>query len=124
MSYAFESQNIREFVFQLNAMGLHPVLAHPERYSYYSRTMIEVESIVDIDTRLQLNVLSLGGFYGNTAKVKAEMMLDAGLYTFLGTDLHSLSQIEQLRSLKFEKKIARALEPLLENNDRLWNGNI
>ena len=52
------------------------------------------------------------------------MMLDAGLYTFLGTDLHSLSQIEQLRSLKFEKKIARALEPLLENNDRLWNGNI
>ena len=124
MSYAFESQNIREFVFHLNAVGLHPVLAHPERYSYYSRSLVEIESIVDIDTKLQLNLLSLGGFYGNSAKVKAEAILMAGLYTFAGTDLHSVSQIEQLKSLKFEKKTASALEPLLENNDRLWAGEL
>lgn len=120
MSYAYESQNIRDFVFYLNATGLHPVLAHPERYSYYSMEMVEVKSIVDMDTRLQLNILSLGGFYGNTAKVKAGILLEAGLYSYLGTDLHSLSQIEQLKSLKIEKKHVPAIEKLLENNDLLW----
>lgn len=120
MSYAYESQNIRDFVFHLNAVGLHPVLAHPERYSYYSRSLVEIRSIVDIDTSLQLNILSLGGFYGNTAKVKAEAILEAGLYTYLGTDLHSLAQIEQLQSLRIEKKHVAAIEKLLENNDMLW----
>lgn len=120
MSYAYESQNIRDFVFYLNATGMHPVLAHPERYSYYSSDLREVRSIVDMDTKLQLNILSLGGFYGNTAKVKAELMLQAGLYSYAGTDLHSLSQIEQLKSLRIEKKFVPALEQLLDNNDSLW----
>ena len=75
-----------------------------------------------MDTQLQLNILSLGGFYGNSAREKAEAMLAAGLYSFLGTDLHSVSQIAQLSSLKIEKKHVPAVERLLENNDRLWNG--
>ena len=122
MSYAYESRNIRDFVFHLNAVGLHPVLAHPERYSYYSASLTEIRSIADMDTQLQLNILSLGGFYGNSAREKAEAMLAAGLYSFLGTDLHSVSQIAQLSSLKIEKKHVPAVERLLENNDRLWNG--
>lgn len=121
MSYAYESQNIKDFVFHLNALGFQPVLAHPERYSYYSRSLVEIRTIVDIDTRLQLNILSLGGFYGNTAKEKAEAILERGLYTYVGTDLHSLAQIDQLKSMRIQRKHVAALEKLLENNEELWN---
>ena len=123
MSYAYESQNIRDFVFHLCNLGLHPVLAHPERYNYYSTELAELKSIADIDTVFQLNILSLGGFYGTMAKLKAERILEQGLYSFLGTDLHSVSQIAQLKSLKIRKKHVPAVEKLLENNDLLWSGS-
>ena len=122
MSYAFESHNIRSFVFDLNTNGFHPVLAHPERYNYYSRSLVELKSIADIDTRFQLNILSLGGFYGNMAKEKAEAILEHGLYTFVGTDLHSLAQIDQLKSLRLQRKHVAAVEKLIENNELLWSG--
>ena len=121
MSYAYESQNIRDFIFRLNAAGFNPVLAHPERYSYYSRSLVEISSITDMDTCLQLNVLSLGGFYGATAREKAEAILEKGLYSYLGTDLHSISQIEQLKALKIKRKHVPAVERLLAGNDALWN---
>ena len=35
MSYAAASNNIEQVIFQLRIKGLQPVLAHPERYSYY-----------------------------------------------------------------------------------------
>ena len=122
MSYAFESRNLKEFIFDLNSNGIRPVLAHPERYNYYSRSLVELKTISDLDTFLQLNILSLGGFYGNTAREKAELILEHGLYTFVGTDLHSLAQIEQLKSLKLKKKHVAAVETLLRNNDLLWSG--
>ena len=121
MSYAFESPNIKSFVFHLNALGYHPILAHPERYNYYSKKLLEISSIADIDTKLQLNILSLGGFYGHIAREKAEAMLEKGLYSYLGTDLHTLSQIEQLKSVMIGRKHVREIERLLQNNDTLWN---
>lgn len=123
MSYAYESQNIREFIFRLNINGLHPILAHPERYSFYSAALDEIRSIADMDTGLQLNILSLGGFYGKTAMLKAEKMLENGMYSYLGTDLHSLSQLESLFSLKISRKHVAAVEKLLQNNDSLWSAS-
>ena len=121
MSYAYESPGIRDFIFHLNVSGYHPVLAHPERYTFYQDVTEEMETFISMDTALQLNVLSLGGFYGKTAKAKAEHMLEKGLYTYLGTDLHSLRQIDQLKSLRIKKNHVKAVERLLENNDALWN---
>ena len=121
MSYAYESPNIREFIFHLNAIGLSPVLAHPERYGFYGLESEEIEVFKGMDTSLQLNILSLGGFYGPEAKDKAEYMLEHGMYDYLGTDLHSLSQIEQLNAVRIRKKHVPAIERLLDNNNRLWN---
>lgn len=121
MSYAFEAANIRSFIFMLNSYGLVPVLAHPERYAYYSRDLKSIRSLIDMDVRLQLNILSLGGFYGDMARTKAELMLGSGLYTYAGTDLHSISQIRQLESLRIRKRLVPAMEKLLENNEMLWS---
>ena len=76
-----------------------------------------------MDTGLQLNILYLGGFYGKTAMLKAEKMLENGMYSYLGTDLHSLSQLESLFSLKISRKHVAAVEKLLQNNDSLWSAS-
>ena len=124
MSYAYESQNIREFIFHLNAAGFHPVLAHPERYLFYPEGSEDLDVLADMDTEFQLNILSLGGFYGRQAMEKAVYLLEKGAYSYLGTDLHSLSQINQLKSLRIEKKHLPAVEKLIAGNEALWNGAV
>lgn len=118
MSYAFPAKNIRDVIFQLNTLGLAPVLAHPERYSYYS--LSQISSLVDLDCELQVNALSLGGFYGKTAMAKAEAILEKGLYSYIGTDLHSVSQISQLEQLVISKKHVPAVERLIRNNEDIF----
>ena len=124
MSYVFESLNIKDSIFYLNSTGLRPVLAHPERYIYYSKSLHDIRTLMDMDCRLQLNLLSLGGFYGRMVKAKAELMLEKGLYSYLGTDLHRLSQIDAIRELDIPWKYVPALEKLCEANDNMFDSAV
>lgn len=121
MSYAYESANIDEAIFKLVCLDFHPVLAHPERYIFYPSDLKRIGNLIDKGCELQLNLLSLGGFYGRGAFVKAEAILEKGLYSYVGTDLHSLAQIDMLRSLKFKKKHAAELERIMLGTTALFN---
>ncbi len=121
MSYAYESANIDETIFKLVCMDFHPVLAHPERYIFYPSDLKRIRNLIDKGCVLQLNLLSLGGFYGKGALVKAEAILEKGMYSYAGTDLHSLAQIGMLRSLRFKKKHAAALERIMLGTTVLFN---
>ena len=120
MSYAFSSPNLRYAIFQLRSLGYIPVLAHPERYAYFSRSLSEVKALSQLDCRFQLNLLSLGGFYGKAAQEKAQKILSEGYYSYAGSDLHALSQVSQLKSLQIEKKYALQLKRIFEENTRLY----
>lgn len=120
MSYAYESANLDETVFRLICMGYNPVLAHPERYLFYPSDLVRIREIVDKGCKLQLNLLSLGGFYGKGAAVKARAILERGLYSFAGTDLHSLAQIDMLRSMRFRRRHVPELERIMLNTTRLF----
>lgn len=121
MSYAYESANIDEVIFKLMCLDFHPVLAHPERYIFYPADLKRICNLIDKGCELQLNLLSLGGFYGRGAFVKAGAILEKGLYSYVGTDLHSLAQIDMLRSLKFKKKHAAELERIMLGTTALFN---
>lgn len=120
MSYAYESSNIDETIFRLNCMDLHPVLAHPERYIFYSPDLRRIRELVDKGCELQLNILSLGGFYGKGAAVKSAAILEKGLYSYAGTDLHSLAQIDMLKSMRFKKRHVPELERIMRNTTVLF----
>lgn len=67
--------------------GYTPILAHPERYHYYGVNKM-YHHLVDLGFQLQLNLLSLTGYYGkDTAKV-AQYLLKNNVYTYIGTDMH------------------------------------
>ena len=66
--------------------GLKPILAHPERYSYLD--FDQIRNYRDWGCCLQLNTISLTGYYGKTAQKMAESLVDNQLVDFISSDMH------------------------------------
>lgn len=86
--------------------GITPILAHPERYTYMSDD--EYTTLQRMGVIFQLNLPSLLGLYGKSAKEKAWSLLNKGYYSFSGTDIHS----PQMLPLLEEKGIKSLPLPL------------
>ncbi|KGE14301.1 tyrosine-protein phosphatase [Sphingobacterium deserti] len=103
MSYIQESKNIEKVIFDLQIKGYRPILAHPERYVFYHENPKAIERYKDLGCLLQLNVLSVFGYYGSREKKVAKYLLDRGLIDFVGTDAHHERHVYMLeRGLKKE----------------------
>ena len=76
------------------AMGLTPILPHPERYFYMSRR--ELLSYAEAGVKIQCNYGSLAGIYGPEVKARVEKLISDGIVTFYGTDLHNESYAKTL----------------------------
>lgn len=81
---------------RIKSAGYHPVLAHPERYLYMSPA--DYRKLKQAGIEFQLNLPSLTGLYGPTAKKKAEALHKHNLYNYSGTDLHSIKQLKTIIS--------------------------
>jgi tyrosine-protein phosphatase YwqE len=112
MSYAVESPNIKEAIFALQTNGYRPILAHPERYPYYFHNLENYESIYDTGCDLQLNILSLTGYYGKPIQRMAEKLLEKGWFSWIGSDLHHERHLGALLQLSADKKILKQLEKI------------
>lgn len=117
-SYMMVEPQAKEMLYQVMLKGYRPVIAHPERYNYASMALYKRWK--EKDYLLQLNLLSLGGAYGDTAKYKAQKLLKAGLYDYVGTDLHRVARVNDIiASIRLTTKERDQLEVLLENNKTL-----
>lgn len=74
------------------ALGLTPILPHPERYFYLSHD--EMIGYIDAGVRIQSNYGSLAGLYGLESQYRAQNLLDEGVVSFLATDMHNLKYVE------------------------------
>jgi protein-tyrosine phosphatase len=66
--------------------GYKPILAHPERYPYL--TIDELKNIQSWGCNLQLNTISLTGYYGTEVKKAAEALVDHQMIDFISSDMH------------------------------------
>lgn len=74
------------------ALGLTPLLAHPERYG----RLLSADDLAALHAqgvRFQGNIGSLTGFYGTRTRDLARLLLSRSLYSCWGTDSHSLSML-------------------------------
>ena len=81
--------------FELQVLGITPVLAHPERNKGLSE---EPERLVDWAKKgilFQLDLRSVSGHYGPQPKLLAERMLQSDLIHLVGSDAHRVSRSEQ-----------------------------
>lgn len=116
-SYINEPFNLAETVFRLQSMGYQPVLAHPERYTYFYGRFDDLKKIRENGALLQLNLNSLAGYYSSGAKRVAEKLIDAQMVDMVGTDAHNIKHVNILRDRTLSAEYLRKLLelPLLNN---------
>ena len=121
-SYMYKCPDMEQYLYEVVTEDNQVVIAHPERYRYAD--MDEFKHWCDSGYSLQLNLLSLAGGYGKPAKEIALCLLDAGMYDYVGTDLHKISTFSQwLPELRLRTHQIDALHRLYENNARLFGEN-
>ena len=76
--------NLFDIIFNLQLEGYKIVLAHPERYSYYS--IDDYKELVNRGVLLQINLLSLIGYYSPKVQQKTEELIRENMVDFVGTD--------------------------------------
>jgi protein-tyrosine phosphatase len=99
-----------DYFFKIGLKGYQPILAHPERYSYFHKSYVEYREIKEKGVELQVNLLSLVGYYGESVQKTALRLIDDELIDYIGTDAHHLRHIEtignQLNTPKLQKILA------------------
>lgn len=105
---------LKEFIFAVSLQGYRPVLAHPERYVYMS--LEKAEDLRDRGVLLQINLLSLIGFYGPPIQRMAEKLIQRGLVDMLGSDCHNLQHAELLPVVHRTSAFRKAMDLPLINH--------
>ena len=82
--------------------GYRPLFAHPERCRFLE--VKDCEELAEMGIRLQLNIASLTGYYGQSCRAKAEVLLKKGLYSTYGSDCHSVKTMKDQYSHTILKK--------------------
>lgn len=81
-------QYTEEFFFTLQARGISPILAHPERHPHIARYPELIVEWVNRGILMQVNGPSLVGKMGDRAMKTAETLLNSNLVHFFGSDTH------------------------------------
>lgn len=96
-SYFNPPMGLYEILKEILNRGYKPLLAHPERYNYMDAKCYE--HIQSMGIPMQLNILSLTGFYGKTVRHKAMDLMKKSTYSYVGSDLHNIGQIKLLKNV-------------------------
>lgn len=100
--------SLEDTMFEIIHAGYVPVIAHPERYTYFQEDYTLVDSLKDSGVMFQSNYSSILGFYGKNAEKLFKYMLKKGYIDFLGTDIHHINKSYVLDNFeKIEKKIIK-----------------
>ncbi|HRN91004.1 MAG TPA: histidinol phosphatase [Ferruginibacter sp.] len=96
--FAFMPDHVEDISFAIFTEGYQPILAHPERYGYTHGNYKVYHRWAEIGFHLQLNLLSLTGYYGNEVAKAARYLLKHDLVSYVGTDMHHGRHLEVLKS--------------------------
>jgi protein-tyrosine phosphatase len=111
-----EPRNLQEIIFNFQMAGYKPILAHPERYTYWYDNFDRYDELKSRGVLLQLNLMSLTGHYSPQTKKVSEKMVDANLIDAIGTDCH---RIEHLKMIEHHLNLKHIHN--LANQENLFN---
>lgn len=96
-SFSYMPSHPEEMSFSILTEGYTPILAHPERYGYYHENLRMYDRLKELGFLLQVNLLSLTGYYGKDVAKAAKYIIKNGLASFVGTDLHHHKHLDAFR---------------------------
>ena len=108
--------NVKYFdyvVYYLEAKGIKPIIAHPERYKCIQKDPDIVEEYIEKGCLIQCNYGSIVNLYGREAEKTIKTLLKKNQVHFLGSDVHRengtyliiLDAIKKIRKIIGENKI-------------------
>ena len=116
-SYTHRPYQLEEIIFEIGTAGYIPLLAHPERYRYIKNAEEEYRHLKKLGVEFQVNLNSLGGYYGSSAQKNALFLSENGLIDFLGSDTHNMHQVQNLvKVLKSNEYKTVYLNNSIKNN--------
>ncbi|MEO6732975.1 MAG: CpsB/CapC family capsule biosynthesis tyrosine phosphatase [Ferruginibacter sp.] len=114
-SYASSSNNLNEIAFAIMTKGYRPIMAHPERYFYYHDNYESYSHLKDMGFLLQVNLLSLTGYYGKSVAKAAKYLLENDMADFVGTDMHHNRHLNILQKKETLELFKRHLDRKIFN---------
>ncbi|MFY0741923.1 CpsB/CapC family capsule biosynthesis tyrosine phosphatase [Solibacillus silvestris] len=113
----------KEIVINLQANGIIPIIAHPERNKAIAERPSKLEELVREGAMAQITAGSLAGHFGKNIQKLSLDLVKANLVHTYGSDVHNLTTRPYLfdagLSYLEKKKQLDAVDLLLENNMRI-----
>lgn len=91
-------ENLEETIAAITGNGYKPILAHPERYNFFQQNFDKYFYLKEIGFVLQVNLLSLTGYYGSKAQKAAKFIFENNLCSLIATDLHHSRHLANIAS--------------------------
>lgn len=101
LSFMEAPKNLFDIIFKLQLEGYKVVLAHPERYAFF--TMDDYEELVNRGVFLQINWLSIIGYYSPQIEQKTKDLITADMVSFIGSDCHNMNHAELYKKCQYKK---------------------
>ncbi|HET9058222.1 MAG TPA: CpsB/CapC family capsule biosynthesis tyrosine phosphatase [Chitinophagaceae bacterium] len=102
--------DLKQNLFQMQLSGYRPVIAHPERYSYFHRDKEKYHEFAEQGYILQVNLLSLTGYYGKQIQDAANYLVKNKLVSLLGTDLHHTRHLAAINNDSLFRRVKQVME--------------
>ena len=101
LSFMKAPKNLFDVIFKLQLEGYKVLLAHPERYSFFS--MCDYKELVNRGVLLQINWLSIIGYYSPHIEQKTKDLIAADMVSFIGSDCHNMNHAELYKKCQTKK---------------------
>ena len=118
LSYNMKPFMLEETVYKLKEAGYKPVLAHPERYTYYD-SKEDYRKLKNMGLFFQINIISTQNFYGKKAKKAVEKIISLGMVDFIGSDIHSQKYMDT-----FKKSLSSDMYLKIITKNRIKNNRL
>jgi len=110
LPFMFPPFGLDGYIFELQLAGYKLILAHPERYLYWLNDFNQFIRLKDSGVLFQVNIISLGNYYGKDVYNLAKKLIDNNMVELLGTDTHSGKHIEAVRKSCSSSLLKKLLE--------------
>jgi len=117
--------NLEDIIYELKIKGLIPIIAHPERYTYFQDNYQEIDRLREEGFLFQGNYASILGYFGKGSQKLLKYMLKKQYIDYLGTDIHRTSKTYVIDNFKkIEKNIIKITKKdyynkIIENSNNI-----
>ncbi len=119
LSYFTPYPRYRNLLQEIQMKGFKPILAHPERYGYWVKHNEPIEELHGAGVLLQVNIPSLTGYYGSEVRKRAFGLVEKGLISLAGSDVHNANYLQSVIGGLQQRSVVKILQ-----KNRFLNGEL